>query len=420
MPAAGTVKEKLLLEKKIEMGLIQAVSGAIGGALQDQWLDAISAQDMGEGIVFVRGQQIRGKNTGTGAIISDGSKILVYDNQALLITDSGKIVDFSTESGAYTYSSTTAPSLFNGNFKGALRDTWERFKFGGAPSAQQKAFFVNLQEIKGIKFGTPNAIQYFDNFYNAELFLRSHGTYSLRIVDPIKFYMEAIPRDAERVHIDDIKEQYQSEFLEAFSVALNKMSLDGIRISQVQSHMSELSRYMRDALDEEWSEQRGFEVQAVGIASISYDEQSRKMIDMRNQGAMLQDPSIREGFVQGAVGTGIQNAGSNPAGAGVAMMGVGMGMNAAGGFMQSASASNQAQMAAQEKAKQQAGAAENAGSSPEAWRCQCGVQNTGKFCGNCGQPRPTAPAASGFCPNCGKPLPNPKPKFCPECGNPVG
>ena len=87
--------------------------------------------------------------------------------------------------------------------------------------------------------------------------------------------------------------------------------------------------------------------------------------------------------------------------------------------MQSASASNQAQMAAQEKAKQQAGAAENAGSSPEAWRCQCGVQNTGKFCGNCGQGRPAAPASGGFCSNCGKPLPDPRPKFCPECGTPV-
>ena len=404
------------------MGLFQAVSGAIGGALQDQWLDAISAQDMGEGIVFVRGQQIRGNNTGTGAIISDGSKILVYDKQAMLITDSGKIVDVSTEPGAYTYSSSTAPSIFTGDFKGALKDTWERFKFGGAPSGQQKAFFVNLQEIKGIKFGTPNAVQYFDNFYNAELFLRAHGTYSIRIVDPIKFYMEAIPRDAERVHIDDIKEQYQAEFLEAFSVALNKMSLDGIRISQVQSHMTELSRYMRSVLDQEWADQRGIEVQAVGIASISYDEQSRKMIDMRNQGAMLQDPSIREGFVQGAVGTGIQNAGSNPAGAGMAMMGVGMGMNAAGGFMQAASASNQSQMAAQEKFNQQSSAANSftgGNNSGNAWDCQCGAKNSGKFCSNCGQPQPAAPTPGGFCSNCGNRLGDPKPKFCPQCGNPV-
>lgn len=404
------------------MGLIQAVTGAIGGAIQDQWLDAISAQDMGEGVVFVRGQQIRGRNTGTGAIVSDGSKILVYDKQAMLITDSGKIVDFSTEPGAYTFNSATSPSLFNGNFEGALRDTWERFKFGGAPSGQQKVFFVNLQEIKGIKFGTPNAIQYFDNFYNAELFLRAHGNYSIRIVDPIKFYIEAIPRDAERVHIDDIKEQYQSEFLEAFSVALNKMSIDGIRISQVQAHVTELSRYMRDALDQEWAEQRGIEVQAVGIASISYDEQSRKMIDMRNQGAMLQDPSIREGFVQGAVGTGIQNAGSNPAGAGMAMMGVGLGMQAGGGFMQAASASNQAQMAAQQQANQQrdeTSPVAAAGLPADAWKCECGAQNNGKFCSNCGTPKPAEPTPGGFCSNCGSQLPDPKPKFCPQCGTPV-
>lgn len=403
------------------MGLIQAVAGAIGGSLQDQWLDAVAAQDMGEGIVFVRGKQIRAKNTGTGDIISDGSKILVYDNQAMLITDSGKIVDFSTEPGAYTYSSTTSPSLFNGNFKDALKDTWERFKFGGAPSGQQKAFFVNLQEIKGIKFGTPNAVQYFDNFYNAELFLRAHGTYSIRIVDPLKFYAEAIPRDAERVHFDEIKDQYQSEFLEAFSVALNKMSVDGIRISQVQSHISELSKYMRDALDEEWVQQRGFEVQAVGIASVSYDEQSRKMIDMRNQGAMLQDPSIREGYVQGAVATGIQNAGSNPAGAGMAMMGVGMGMQAGGGFMGAASASNQAQMSGQQQAAPAQGAVAGGATAPaaNAWTCGCGAQNTGKFCSNCGQPQPSAPAGGGFCANCGAQLANPKPKFCPQCGTQV-
>lgn len=373
------------------MGLIQAVAGAIGGAISDQWLDAIVAQDMGEGIVFVRGRQARGRNTG-GDIITDGSKIIVYDNQAMLVTDSGQIVDFSTEPGAYTFSSAASPSLFNGNFEGALRETWERFKFGGAPSGQQFAFFVNLQEIKGIKFGTPNAVQYFDNFYNAELFLRAHGTYSIRIVDPLKFYAEVVPRDAQRVHIDDIKGQYQSEFLEAFSVALNKMSVDGIRISQVQSHMGELSKYMRDALDEEWEATRGIEIQAVGIASISYDEQSRQLIDMRNQGAMLQDPSIREGYVQGAVATGIQNAGSNPAGAGAAMMGVGMGMSAGGGFMSAASASNQAQMAAQQQAQ---GAPQSSGTVS------------------------ASTSGAKFCANCGTQFGQPKPNFCPQCGTPV-
>ena len=41
------------------MGLIQAATGAIGGTLADQWIDAFEAVDMGEGIVFTKGSKLR-------------------------------------------------------------------------------------------------------------------------------------------------------------------------------------------------------------------------------------------------------------------------------------------------------------------------------------------------------------------------
>ena len=69
-----------------------------------------------------------------------------------------------------------------------------------------------------------------------------------------------------------------------------------------------------DILDEEWKQNRGVEIASVGIASISYDEESTKLINMRNQGAMLSDPTIREGYVQGSVARGMEAAGSNAAG----------------------------------------------------------------------------------------------------------
>ena len=67
---------------------------------------------------------------------------------------------------------------------------------------------------------------------------------------------------------------------------------------------------MATVLDEDWTQARGVDICAVGIGSISYDEESKALINMRNQGAMMGDPSVREGFVQSAVAKGLQAAGS--------------------------------------------------------------------------------------------------------------
>ena len=410
------------------MGIIKAFFGAVGGTLADQWQEVIEADSMSDTTVFAKGVKVRpadkrnSNKKGTEDIVSNGSIIHVYPNQFMILVDGGKIVDYTAEEGYYKVDNSTAPSLFNGQFGDMLKEGFGRVRYGGVPSQKQKVYFINLQEIKGIKFGTPTPVNYFDNFYNSELFLRAHGTYSIKVTDPIKFYAEAIPRSAERVDIKDINEQYLSEFLEALQAAINQMSVDNIRISQVVSKTRELSRYMANELDEDWKNLRGFEIVSVGIASVSYDEESKKLINMRNQGAMLGDAAVREGYVQGAIARGMENAGSNSAGAAQAFMGMGMGMGAAGNFMASASATNAAQMqqqAAQREAQQAAAA--------NTWTCACGAKNTGKFCAECGSKKPEA--ASGwtcacgkvntgkFCSECGSPRPADEHWFCTECGH---
>lgn len=386
------------------MGLIKAGFGAIGGTLADAWLDAFTAGDMDDKTVFVKGAVLRAdkrsSNTkGTSNIVSNGSKITVYDNQFMILTDGGAIVDYTAEPGYYTVDNKAQPSLFNGEFKDSLSDAWNRFKFGGTPGQNQQVFFLNLQEVKGIKFGTKAPVQYFDNFYNAELFIRCFGNYSIKLTNPLLFYKEAVPRNAERTQIDDINDQYLSEFLTALQAAINNMSADGIRVSFLAGRSTELADYMSKILDKSWNEMRGMIVQSVGVESISYDDKSQELINMRNQGAMLGDPNIREGYVQGAVAHGIEQAGANPAGAGAAMMGVGFGMNAGGGFMGSASASNQAQMQRQEVPSSNAA---------DTWTCACGMKNIGKFCSDCGAPKPEEWACACGAKNTGK--------FCVACG----
>lgn len=448
------------------MGIIKAVTTAVGGALADQWLEAVEPDDMGDRTVFVRGVQVRrgkGSNTkGSSDIVSDGSVIHVYPNQFMMLVDGGKIVDYTAEEGYYKVSHSSMPSMFNGQFGEALKESFNRIRFGGVTPGSQKVYYVNLQEIKGIKFGTRNPVNYFDNFYNAELFLRAHGTYSIKVTDPIKFYAEVIPKNADHVEIDSINEQYLSEFLEALQTSINQMSADGTRISYVTSRSRELGQYMAQTLDEEWTRMRGMEIQAVGIASITYDEESQNLINLRNRGAMMSDPSIREGYVQTTIAEGLKNAGSNDSGAMAGFMGMGMGMQMGGGFMGAASNTNMQQMqmnqapgqmpgntgmtgmggqpmgnqpmgnqpsgvqpagsqwaVPNQMAGMQPGSAGMAGQMPgtqpgSTWTCPgCGTSNTGKFCGECGHPRPDTPwtCACGnintgkFCSECGKPRP---------------
>ena len=412
------------------MGIIKAIASAIGGSLADQWLEVLEPDNMSDTTVFTSGVKVRKDDRrnsnvkGTDNTVSNGSVIHVYPNQFMMLVDGGKVVDYTAEEGYYTVDDSSLPSLFSGGFGESLKETFNRIKYGGVTPTAQKVFFINLQEIKGIKFGTKNALNYFDNFYNAELFLRAHGTYSIKITNPLLFFAEAIPKNQSRVEIDDINEQYLSEFLEALQTSMNKMSIDGIRISHVVSRGTELSRYMSNVLDEDWKRMRGFEVQAVGIASISYDDESKELINMRNKGAMLSDPGVREGYVQGSIARGLEAAGSNEAGAAATFMGMGMGMQAGGGFMGTASQSNVQQMQMQQQAQQ----AQQAAAQPAAaaagqvqaqngngnWTCSCGSVNNGKFCSNCGAKKPERV----FCTNCGHAIEGPKPKFCPNCGNP--
>lgn len=418
------------------MGFIRAAVGSVGGVLADSWLEYITADDMGANTLITRGVQItrgkRGSNTkGTPGTISNGSKIEVGPNQMMILMDSGRIVDYCAEEGCYEVFQSSAPSMFNGELGDAVKDTFQRFKFGGQPSSTQQVFYINLQEIRGIKFGTRNALQYFDGFYNAELFVRCHGAYSIKITDPLKFFMEAVPRNVQHLEFSEMGEQFNSEFLTALQAAIGQMAVDGVRISALPSKTMELSKYMANVLDEDWKQARGMEIVSVGVSSISYDDESKALINMRNQGAMMSDANIREGYVQSSIAKGLQDAGSNTAGAGQAFMAMGMGMQGAGNFMASASATNAQQMQQQQMQQQTQQAAGS-------WTCSCGAVSQGKFCTNCGSKKPE-PAGSwtcscgaantgNFCTNCGGRKPNDGTwicscgtqntgNFCTNCGN---
>ena len=416
------------------MGIIKAAINAVTGALADTWLEVIEAAPMGNNDVIVPGQAVdqkgRSQNKKGGEnLVSNGSIIHVLDNQFMILVDGGKIVDYTATAGYYKVDNSALPSLFNGQFGDSIKESFSRIKYGGISSTSQRVFFLNLQEIRGIKFGTQNPVQYFDNFYESELFMRLHGTYSIKITDPFKFYMEVIPREVITNNekftfaMPDIQ-QFNDEFVSELGTAFNQYSADGFRVSHIASKTKEMGKYMADALDEDWNQLRGFQVTSVGMQPPAYDEESQKIVTerskMASQVSYLKDAANQQAYMAKSVGEGISGAGNNPGGAAIGFMGMNMAQNMGAGvmgsYMQNPQYGNQQQYAQpqQQQPQPQQQAPQQAAPAQGGWTCECGATNQGKFCSECGKAKPEAPKKR-FCTNCGAEI-SPTTKFCPECG----
>lgn len=447
------------------MGIIKAALNSVGGVLSDSYLEAYRPAPMHQRTCVVPGvfaDAGQGRNTNTkrmNNVISNGSMIQVAAGQLMCLVDGGRVVDYTTVPGYYKVQNSSSPSLMNGEFGGTFKDGWERIKFGGNTFHEQRVIYMNLRPMEGIKFGTKTPVPYYDEHYKIDVMVRAFGTFSLQIVEPWKFFNTVLPpecvTDGARLEVDDfLDDTFMSEYLGALGEALSNISTLGQPLSRIPTQTTQLAKYMADALDPVWRQERGIEIKTVGITSISYDDETKKLLQERNRVAIYNDPSMRETFVQTSIARGIEAAGSNSGGAMAGFMGVGMGMNAAGGFMGQASQTNfnQMQMQQQQQQMQQQQMQQPVQAAAPAaggWTCACGhAGNTGKFCADCGKPKPEPQTAwtcpdcntsntGKFCANCGKPKPSaPKkikcdkcgfepdmnkaiPKFCPNCGDPI-
>ncbi len=401
------------------MGLIKAAIGALGGTLGDTWKETIHCASINNKTLLKVGTKMnegssRSSNTkGTDNYISNGSAIMVETGTCMLTIDNGKITNIVTEPGRYILDNSTAPSIFAGNIKDSLKDLLSRFTYGGTPAAEQKVVYINLQEIPDLLFGTSEPMPYFDPYYNTSIELKCYGSFSIQIPDAeaaVRFYTEVCPKgvDAGDVMAQDIfgKDQYKGEFIQALLGGLSALSDQGVMYAKIQTHLTQLAQEAsRNAVD--WTE-RGFTIKRVAFRGpVTLSEDSKKRLDARLEADTQLDDRVQKAMMNKRIANGIEAMGSNT-GSGGGMMGVmGMGqmMNMGANLMGSYNTQQPQQQAPQQNAAPAAPAADT-------WTCECGAQNTKKFCSECGKPKPAGPE-KWVCSNCGA---ENTAKFCSECG----
>ena len=404
------------------MGLIKAITGAAGGVLADQWKEFFYCDSLGADVLCKRGQKKvsgRSSNTkGDESIISNGSIISVADGQWMMIVEQGKVVEVCAEPGEFKWDSSTEPSIFTGSFGQSLAETFKnigkRFTFGGEAPKDQRVYYFNTKELIGNKYGTASPVPFRVVDQRAgidiDISVRCFGEYSYKIVDPIIFYTNVCSNVAEEYTRDNLDSQLRSELLTALQPAFARISEMGVRYSSVPGHTTELSELLKNELSSKWKAARGIEIQNVGVSSIKAEEEDEKMLKELQKNTAYTDPTRAAAALVGAQADAMRTAAGNPNGAAMAFMGMNMAGQAGG-----VNASQLFQMGQSNQAAQPAATQAPVNAAPvntnvqSAWKCSCGATVTGKFCSECGSPKP---AEEWKC-SCGTVN---KGKFCAECG----
>jgi membrane protease subunit (stomatin/prohibitin family) len=344
------------------MGLIRASFGALGGTLADQWKDFLTVpQGLSQtAAVFpavLRGRDAgRGSNTkGSEAVITNGSKIVIPEGYGLLTLHEGEITSIVVEPGAYIWNSDdpASESVFAGDgvVSPIVKQSWQRFKFGGRTATQQLGLFVNLKELPNNKFGTQSPIYWDDSYLNAQVGATTRGTYTIKIVDPIKFFRSLLPASyLQNGEVFDFTSQGNevatqlftevvSSLAAAFSSYTNDLSKNN-RISNIQRDSVGFSASLASAVEEafQWTADRGVSIAKVAIVGIEYDESTRELLKTVQRADAL--TGLRgNSNLQASVASGIESAGSVDGSAGILGLGIAAGGLGIGNLQQAPSGS---------------------------------------------------------------------------------
>ena len=379
------------------MGLIKAALGSAGGVLADQWKEYFYCESMQADVLVTKAhKKVSGRSSnkhGSENIISNGSVIAVNDGQCMLIVEQGKVVDVCAEPGEYTYDTSSEPSIFCGGLgagvKAAFQQVGKRFTFGGEPPKDQRVYFINTKELVGNKYGTPNPVPFrvvdMNIGLDMDITIRCFGEYSYQIANPVLFYTNVCGNVEQDYTREEIDGQLKSELMTALQPAFAKISEMGIRYSALPGHTQELSDVLNKVLSDKWDNLRGIRIVSLGVSSVKASEEDEAMIKELQRNAVFRNPTMAAAQMVGAQASAMQSAASNEkTGPAMAFAAMNMAANVGG-----ANAQNLFTMGQQQAAQAQPMQPSAPAPVPQAeWTCSCGTVNTGKFCSECGKPRP--------------------------------
>ena len=270
------------------MSIIRKINTAVGSTFQNQWKDIITI-DSFDNYTTVKPGLLRSK---TGDIceitsVANGSRVFVPENTCALIIKNGKIENVAFDSGTYEILD-GEKTIFNGDgiVQSLIKPVTKKIGFGGQEINGITVAFVNLKDIKNLKFGSFDPVLFNDRFYGIDLEMIFRGNYSIKIIDPVKFVTSFLPPEKYTHSFESVqsREMLSSDITQELIYSLSHLS-ENERISKIATHLDTINSILLsdNNYSKDWNDNYGIKLIDVTIESVSLTSESMKIINSYNE-----------------------------------------------------------------------------------------------------------------------------------------
>ena len=324
------------------MGLIKAAIDSAKNVIADQFKEFVECPAVDNDVIVQRGTVKHGSEDKgyTEGVLSNGTGIAVPEGMAMMIIDNGKIVEFTAESGTYTFDSSSEPSIFCGGLGNgiieSIKTIGNRITYGGQPAKDQRVYYVNIKLIPGLTYGSQQPVMIKDPVYQS-VRVTYNGMYAVKIVDPailIKTVIGANPKDT--LTLNDVftsegntsmlKQQFSQNVGQAISLLMTQKN---VSFTEIQNYQTDITTLMNQLLTASWKNQYGLEVGDVTININATEDSIKVMSEMDAEIAKTARlgqvyANNMAGTMAAATASAMNKAAENDNGAMMGFMGMGM------------------------------------------------------------------------------------------------
>ncbi|MEM6717133.1 MAG: SPFH domain-containing protein [Cyanobacteria bacterium P01_D01_bin.6] len=240
--------------------------------------------------------------------IKMGAKLTVRPGQKAVFVNEGQVAD-AFAPGMYTLTTQNMPIL----------STLKGFPYGFNSPFKAEVYFFNTKIFTNLKWGTSNPIAVNVPDLGGTVRIRAHGTYSMRVQDPVRLLQDIVSTDG-LFQTDEISDQIRNMLVSSFATWLGQ---SGLNFADFAANYRASGDTIRASLQSD-IEEFGITLPHFLIENISLPPEVEQALDRR---ASINVLGNMQAYTQYQAANAIEASAENPSGGNQAVdLGVGLAM----------------------------------------------------------------------------------------------